>query len=86
MRPRKTQHQSSDIKRMQEAVDVLGAGKFTPSVARHFGVRRTTLRRQLRKMPFGKGWVENRISLQKLSKNWLITFPNGVKMIWSHST
>jgi hypothetical protein len=34
-------------------------------------------------MLFRKGWVENRISLQKLSKNWLTTSPNGVNTIWS---
>jgi hypothetical protein len=68
MRPRKTQSQNWDIERMQKAVDAVGAGKFTPS-ATHFGVRRTTSRHELRKMTFGKGWVENRISLQKLSKN-----------------
>jgi hypothetical protein len=34
---------------MQEAVDAVGVEKFTPSsAARHFAVRRTTLRRQLR--------------------------------------
>jgi hypothetical protein len=34
---------------MQETVDAVGAGKFTPSSAtRHFGERRTTLRHQQR--------------------------------------
>jgi transposase-like protein len=56
MRPRTTQRKSWDSKRMQEAVDAVGAAKFTPSsAARHFGVCKTTLRRQLRYDAVPKG-------------------------------
>jgi hypothetical protein len=41
---------------MQEAVDAVGAGKFTPpSGARHFDVGKTTLHRQLRYDAVPKG-------------------------------
>jgi transposase-like protein len=56
------QRQSWDSKRRQEAVDAVGAGKFTPSsAARHFGVGKTTLRRQLRydALPKGTGRKQN---------------------------
>jgi hypothetical protein len=83
MRQRTTQRQSWDSKRTQEAVDEVGAAKFTPSAPRHFGVCRTKLRRHLRYDAVPKGMGRNRISLQKLSKNWLTTSPNGGKMVWS---
>jgi hypothetical protein len=56
MRSRTSQSKSWDIKIIQEAVGAVDAGKFTPSTA-HFGVRRTTLRRQLRydAVPRGTG-------------------------------
>jgi hypothetical protein len=54
MRPRTTQRPSWDSKAMQEAVDAVRAGNFTPS-ATHFGVPRTTLRTQLRYDALRKG-------------------------------
>jgi hypothetical protein len=62
MRPSTTQRQSWDIKRTQEAVGAVGAGKFTASsAARHFGARRTTLSHQLRydAVPKGTGRKQN---------------------------
>jgi hypothetical protein len=85
MRPRTTQGQSWDIKRMQEAVDAVGARKFTPSSeARHFGVRRT-LRRQLRYDAVPKG-MDRKQDIPPETEQELITSPDGVKIIWSIST
>jgi hypothetical protein len=62
MRSRTTQRKSWDSKRTQEAVGSVGAGKFIPSSeARHFGVHRTTLSRQLiyDAVPKGMGRKQN---------------------------
>jgi hypothetical protein len=75
MRPRTTQRQSWDRERTQGAVDAVGAGKITsPSAARHFGVSRTTLRRQMRYDAVCKGMGRKQDIAPEMSKNWLTTF------------